>query len=308
MMPLAPPIAERSGEEVALGALGEALDAGDYEVLRLAEPRFDVDHLVAALERVRRRFALRPRNDDPTYRGICLQTSSDTDDPLYGLVNLRPARARPAIEPTAIAGEFAVVFDALSPYVALDRGRLLEIHPGHLMPFHSDGPGNRRLHIPITTARGCFLDFEEGGSHHLPADGSCFLANTERGHRARNLSAAPRVHLVFQLRSLAAARDARATPKLRATITRRLAPARLDLAELRQCLGALDWQHANHRYAKAGRILSRDTETPIDGAALRLVTEFATLDDLGEFLRDGAIERLRSRLAEKGYDLETEIN
>ena len=186
MMPPAPSIAERSGEDVARGALGKTLEAGDYEILRLAEPRFDIDRLVAALERVRRRFPLRPRNDDPTYRGICLQTSGDTDDPLYGLVNLRPARERPAVEPTAIAGEFAAVFAALSPHVALDRGRLLEIHPGHVMPFHSDGPGNRRLHIPIITAGQCFLDFEDGGSHHLPADGSCFLANTERGHRARN--------------------------------------------------------------------------------------------------------------------------
>lgn len=115
MMPPAPSIAERSGENVARGALGKTLEAGDYEILRLAEPRFDIDRLVAALERVRRRFPLRPRNDDPTYRGICLQTSGDTDDPLYGLVNLRPARERPAVEPTAIAGEFAAVFAALSP-------------------------------------------------------------------------------------------------------------------------------------------------------------------------------------------------
>ena len=297
-----------AAKNVARGALGKTLEAGDYEILRLAEPRFDIDRLVAALERVRRRFPLRPRNDDPTYRGICLQTSGDTDDPLYGLVNLRPARERPAVEPTAIAGEFAAVFAALSPHVALDRGRLLEIHPGHVMPFHSDGPGSRRLHIPIITAGQCFLDFEDGGSHHLPADGSCFLANTERGHRARNLSTAPRVHLVFQARSLAAARDARATPKLRATITRRRAPASLDLAELRQYLGGLDWQHAHYRYAKAGKILSRDMETAADGAALRLVTEFATLDDLGEFLREGAIDRLRSLLAGKGYGIETEIN
>lgn len=49
-------------------------------------------------------------------------------------------------------------------------------------------------------------------------------------------------------------------------------------------------------------------ETAADGAALRLVTEFATLDDLGEFLREGAIDRLRSLLAGKGYGIETEIN
>ncbi len=296
-------------KEIAPGALAETLGAGDYEILRLAAPRVDIDHLVAAVERVRRRFPLRPRNDDPSYRGICLQSCGDTDDPLYGLLNFRLARgARPAVEPTAIAGEFAAVFEALSSHVALDRGRLLELHPGHVMPFHSDGPGSRRLHIPITTGPQCLFEFEAGGSYHLPADGSCFLANTERGHRATNLSPAPRVHLVFQARSLAAARDARATPKLRATITRRLARTRLDIAELRQWLGALDWQHANHRYAKAGKILSRDTAVAADGATLTVVTEFDTLDDLGDFLREGAIERLQSLLAEQGYRLETEIN
>jgi Aspartyl/Asparaginyl beta-hydroxylase len=308
MTPAAPSILDISTREVAPEALAELLGAGDYEVLRLARPRFGTDRLVAALERVRRRFPLRPRNQDPSYRGICLQSCSDTDDPLYGLLNLRRARgAQPAIEPTAIAGEFAAVFEALSPHVALDRGRLLELHPGHVMPFHSDGAGNRRLHIPITTARDCLVEFEDGGAFHLPADGSCFLMNTERGHRATNRSPAPRVHLVFQARSLAAARDARATPKLCATITRHPARAPLDLAGLRRALGALDWQHANHRYAKAGKILSRATEVATDGTALTLVTEFVTLDDLGDFLQAGAIERLRSLLAEQGYRLETEI-
>lgn len=307
MKPIAPSGSDSRGKEVARGGLADMLASGDYEIQKLAEPRFDIDHLVAALERVRRRFALRPRNNDLTYRGICLQSCRDTDDPLYGMLNFRLAIARPAIEPTAIAGEFACVFEALSSHVALDRGRLLELHPGHVMPFHSDGLGSRRLHIPITTARQCLIEFENGGSYHLPADGSCFLANTERAHRATNLSSAPRVHLVFQARSLAAARDARPTPKLRATVTRRLEPVRLDLAELRQWLGALDWQHANHLYAKAGKILSRDTAVSADGAALTLVTEFATLDDLSDFLREGVIERLRSLLAEKGYRLETEI-
>jgi hypothetical protein len=304
----AAPISAGSGREVAPEALGEILGAGDYEVLRLTRPRFGIDHLVGALERVRRRFALQPRNQDPTYRGICLQSCDDTDDPLYGLLNLRRGRgARPAVEPTAIAGEFAAVFEALSSHVALDRGRLLELHPGHVMPFHSDGAGSRRLHIPIITEGQCLIEFEAGGSYHLPADGSCFLVNTEHGHRATNRSPAPRTHLVFQLRSLAVARDARATPKLRATITPRLPPAPLDLEGLRRWLGALDWQHTNHRYAKAGKILSRDTEVAADGTALTLVTEFDTLTDLGDFLREGAIERLRSLLAEKGYRLETEI-
>ena len=308
MTPAAPSILDISTREVAPEALAELLVAGDYEVLRLTQPRFDTAELVAALDRVRRRFPLRPRHQDPTYRGICLQTCSDTDDPLYGLLNLRRARgARPAIEPTAIAGEFAAVFEALSPHVALDRGRLLELHPDHVMPFHTDGAGNRRLHIAITTARDCFIEFEAGGSYHLPADGSCFLVNTERGHRATNRSPAPRIHLVFQACSLAAARDARATPKLCATITRHPARAPLDLESLRRALDALDWQHANHRYAKAGKILSRATETAADETALTVVTEFATLDDLGDFLQAGAIERLRSLLAGQGYRLETEI-
>jgi hypothetical protein len=306
MKAMAQSISAGRGNDLALAALGAALDAGDYELLRLAEPRFDVDALVAALDRVRRRFALRSRNSDPTYRGICLQTGSDTDDPLYGLLNLRLASAVLATEPTVIAGEFAAVFAALSPHAVLDRGRLLELHPGHVMRFHSDGPGSRRLHIPLTTAPLCLLEFEDGGAYHLPADGSCYLANTERAHRVTNRSEVPRVHLVFQARSLAAARDQRPTPKLRARITRQ--PARPDLDELRQCLGALDWQQVNHRFAKAGRIRARDSEASADGAALTLVTEFDTLEGLGEFLREGALERLRSRLAERGYRLETEIS
>lgn len=307
MNPSAPPVSDNRVQEIAPDALGRALDAGNFEMLRPSGLRFDVERLVGALERVRARFPLRLRNHDPSYRGICLQSSRDTDDPLYGLVNLRPSGARPATEPTAIAGEFAHVFETLAPHLAFDRGRLLEIHPGHRMPFHSDGAGSRRLHIAITTSPSCFLDFEAGGSYHLPADGSCFLANTERPHRARNLSSAPRVHLVFQVRSLAAARDARDTPKLRARITRRLAPAQIDLADLRPRLAGLDWQHANHRYVTAGRILSRDTELASDRTTFSLVTEFATLEDLGEFLREGALERLGGLLAEKGYRLETDI-
>jgi hypothetical protein len=307
MMAVPVPMSGRVLDEVAPEALGAAIEADGYEMLRLSAPRFDSAALRAALERVRRRFALRERHGDPSYRGICLQTCSDTDNPLYGMFSLQSARARPAIEPTVIAGEFAAVFAALNPHVALDRGRLLELHPGHHMRFHSDGAGSRRLHIPITTEEGCLLDFEAGGSYHLPADGSCFLMNTELCHRARNLSAAPRVHLVFQLRSLAAVRDARSTPKLRATITRHHAEMPLDLVELRGCLASLDWQHANHRYAKAGRIRSRDSVVAADQASLILITEFGTLDDLGDFLDEGALKRLGAALAAKGYRMETAI-
>jgi hypothetical protein len=302
------PMAGKDLGEVAPEALGAAIEAGGYEMLRLSAPRFDIARLRAALENVRRRFPLRLRHGDPSYRGICLQTSSDMDDPLYGMVSLQPARGRPATEPTVIAGEFAAVFEALTPHLALDRGRLLELHPGHHMRFHSDGPGSRRLHIPITTAEGCLLDFAAGGSYHLPADGSCFLMNTELGHRARNLSAAPRVHLVFQLRSLAAARDARPTPKLRATIASRLPAMRFDLGALRECLASLDWQEVNHRYARDRRILSRDMVVSGDEASLTLIAEFDALDDLGDFLGEGAMARLGAALAEKGYRMETTIS
>jgi len=293
-------LSEGRGAEIAPGALAEALGRGDYEVLRLTAPRFDGAALAAALERVRRRYPLRPKNAEPSYLGICLQTCGDTADPLYGLLNWRIGRfARPAVEPTVIAGDFAAVFEALAPYAVLTRGRLLELHPGHAMPFHTDGPGSRRLHIAIVTSAACRIEFERGGAYHLPADGSCFLVNTERPHRATNASAAPRTHLVFQARSHAAARDARATPKLRATITRD-AGGPLDLAALRPWLDTLE-------APQAAPALSRATEMAADGTALSHVREFATLDDLGDFLRGGAIERLRTRLAQQGYRLETEI-
>jgi hypothetical protein len=294
--------------EIALSALGETLAACDYEIARLAEPRFEVAQLVAALEQVRRHFPLRPKNADPTYRGICLQSCRDTEDPLYGLLNWRLEQgALPAVEPTAIAGEFAFVFAALSPHLALDRGRLLELHQHHAMPFHSDGAGSRRLHIPIVTTPGSRIEFEEGGSHHLPAVGSCFLVNTELGHRALNQSPAPRVHLVFQARSLAAARALRPTPKMQTTITQLRSRTRLDLVELGQWLGGLAWQHALYRYVKAGKILSHDGAVGRNGAALILVTEFDTLDSLSDFLREPASQHLQSLLVEKGYRLETEI-
>ena len=69
--------------------------------------------------------------------------------------------------------------------------------------WHTDGDirdGERkfRLHIPIITNDKCFFDYENE-RHHLIADGSIYIIDVSRKHRAVNLSQENRYHLIMNI-------------------------------------------------------------------------------------------------------------
>lgn len=69
--------------------------------------------------------------------------------------------------------------------------------------WHTDGDKTInerefRLHIPIRTNELCFFDYENE-RHHLEADGSIYLIEVSKKHRAVNLSSENRYHLIMDV-------------------------------------------------------------------------------------------------------------
>ena len=85
------------------------------------------------------------------------------------------------------------VYDQLSARYQLGRVRLMLSRPKTCLSWHRDH--ERRIHIPLITNPGARLVIEDT-AHHLPADGSVYLANTTLHHTAFNAGNEPRIHLV----------------------------------------------------------------------------------------------------------------
>ncbi len=88
------------------------------------------------------------------------------------------------------------------PNLQLTRLRIavLKPHPEEAAYWHQDGEfeeGQKlfRFHIPILTNDKCFFEYPEE-RHHLKADGSMYLVEISRIHRALNLSNENRYHLI----------------------------------------------------------------------------------------------------------------
>lgn len=88
------------------------------------------------------------------------------------------------------------------PNLELTRLRIavLEPHPEEEAYWHRDGEfeeGQKifRFHIPILTNDQCFFEYPQE-RHHLRADGSAYLVEISRLHRALNLSNEKRYHLI----------------------------------------------------------------------------------------------------------------
>ena len=88
------------------------------------------------------------------------------------------------------------------PNLKLTRLRiaLLKPHQEETAYWHQDGEfeeGQKvfRFHIPILTNELCFFEYPEQ-RHHLVADGSTYLVEISRIHRALNLSNQDRYHLI----------------------------------------------------------------------------------------------------------------
>ncbi len=88
---------------------------------------------------------------------------------------------------------------SLIPDINLSRIRiaLLKPHPEEEAYWHqdSDGRDSFRLHVPIITNDQCFFDYKDE-RHSLVADGSVYLINVGRLHRAINQSQHDRFHLI----------------------------------------------------------------------------------------------------------------
>jgi len=85
------------------------------------------------------------------------------------------------------------VYDQLSARYQLGRIRLMLSRPKTCLSWHRDH--ERRIHIPRITNQGARLVIEDT-AHHLPADGSVYLANTTLHHTAFNSGLEPRIHMV----------------------------------------------------------------------------------------------------------------
>jgi len=85
------------------------------------------------------------------------------------------------------------VYDTLCQRYKLGRVRLMQSKPKTCLSWHTDQ--EQRIHIPLVTNLGARLVIEDD-AHHLPADGSVYLADTRLYHTAFNSGLEPRIHLV----------------------------------------------------------------------------------------------------------------
>ena len=88
---------------------------------------------------------------------------------------------------------FKEVFDVLSKKYKLGRVRILLKQPRSTLSWHRDP--EPRLHIPITTNKGCRMVIEEV-CRHMPADGSVTITNNTKYHNFFNGGEQNRIHLV----------------------------------------------------------------------------------------------------------------
>jgi hypothetical protein len=96
----------------------------------------------------------------------------------------------------------------LNPKFQLSRVRIAVLcpHPEESAYWHQDSDplsdiAQFRLHIPIETNDLCFFDYENE-RHHLAADGSIYILNISKMHRALNLSKVNRYHLIMNINYL----------------------------------------------------------------------------------------------------------
>ncbi len=83
------------------------------------------------------------------------------------------------------------------------RIAVLKPHDESEAYWHRDGDNadsqrHFRLHIPIISNDQCFFDYENE-RHHLNADGSIYIIEISKSHRAVNLSREERYHLIMNI-------------------------------------------------------------------------------------------------------------
>lgn len=82
------------------------------------------------------------------------------------------------------------------------RARWTQIPPNCTTTWHRDTTSEDiygvRLHIPVITNPGCAYETEEG-SIHMPDDGSCYLIDVSRFHKAYNHGNENRIHIIMDV-------------------------------------------------------------------------------------------------------------
>lgn len=143
---------------------------------------------------------LRAKDGEVYYRGVCLQCTSTSEDPLYGELDQRPPAALNQSERASfwnqIGENFAFIQRFFPKEVVLTRGRILVADPGYIGQPHIDIDRELTVQIPIETNQWSHLVLG-GNEFHLKADGSVYLLDTRRQHFVYNSGPTARVHCVF---------------------------------------------------------------------------------------------------------------
>jgi hypothetical protein len=109
-------------------------------------------------------------------------------------------------KPTSLYNDFITsLLESINselPNLKITRLRIaiLKPHPEEDAYWHrdSDQAQTFRLHIPIISNDKCFFDYEDK-RHHLLADGSIYIIDVGKIHRAVNLSNQDRYHMIADI-------------------------------------------------------------------------------------------------------------
>ena len=176
------------------------------------ELKFDLDKMQSALKDVDSRVARQSPLGERDINAICLtqipnDPNSITGGNVRGLYWTKPDSTYEEVQREEVIDElqysefvklfedtyFKEMYDALTKKYKLGRVRLLWKLPRTTLSWHRDP--EPRLHIPIVSnfgARMC-IDTEV---HHMPADGSVWITDNTKYHKAFNGGEEDRVHLV----------------------------------------------------------------------------------------------------------------
>lgn len=104
------------------------------------------------------------------------------------------------IKPTPICSGYleVVVQKLIKMGLCPHRTQIARLKANSSIPWHRDSKEDQycvRIHIPIQTNTGCFLEYENS-RHFLPADGSIYLIDASSKHRVVNEGDTDRYHLV----------------------------------------------------------------------------------------------------------------
>jgi len=180
-------------------------------IVRLDEPRVDLERLRAALTEVLQRLDYDGTNAEWGFGTLPVTRRPGTEGrdlvDLSGRFWIRPDETYVEIPREDIVDEAAYtelvpefagtyiedVVSMLRSAVSIGRVRINLKQPFNANSWHRDP--EPRLHIPIHTNPGCLFVVNHHCTH-LPADGSVYFTDTRGYHTALNGGDTPRVHLV----------------------------------------------------------------------------------------------------------------